>query len=33
MGVWLNMVKLDRALRSEGGRIPVVFQGVAKRWF
>ena len=33
MGVWLKMVKLSRALWSEDGRVAVVFQGVAKRWF
>gem|GEM_PF-2830771 len=28
MGVWLKMVKLRRALRTESGRVPSVFQGL-----
>ena len=33
MGVWLNMVKLGRALRSEGGRVSSCFRGLLNAGF
>ena len=33
MGVWLNMVKLGRALRSEGGRVSSCFSGLLNAGF